>query len=276
MSSSSLFFIAGLPRSGTTWVQYLLDAHPNLACFGEANIFGELIPRLEKALGSYNKFCGDVENGKLFPVNGLSEEAYQQVVRVAVLHAFADNVDLNDPNVSAFGEKTPDNLIYLPRIVDLFPDAKVIHVVRDGRDTAVSAWYRFLPKLEKKHETRLDFIRYFAKEWATRIEGARAIGAKHPGRHYELLYENLHAEPETSLAHVFEFLGVSDNDDITSSCLEKARFDILSDGRDRGIEQTEHHFRKGVVGDWRERLSGAEKDAFWDIAKSTLKSTGYE
>ena len=52
------FFVGGLPRSGTTWVMHLLDAHPRLCCVGEAGFFNVLGKGMSQMFSSYNEYAG--------------------------------------------------------------------------------------------------------------------------------------------------------------------------------------------------------------------------
>jgi len=51
-----IFFVGGAPKSGTTWLQVLLDCHPQISCSGEGHFVGHLLPRLKSALESHNRF----------------------------------------------------------------------------------------------------------------------------------------------------------------------------------------------------------------------------
>src|SRR3546814_20965117 len=85
----------------------------------------------------------------------------------------------------------------------VFPEASFVNVIRDGRDGAVSAFIRFRSKL-RADLTQLHYARAYATGWAERIRAARQAAA---GRRYlEVLYEALHADPESAAGRLFEIL----------------------------------------------------------------------
>ena len=61
LSEKTIFFIIGCPKSGTTWLQRMLDSHPNSICRGEAD-FNLLIDQLEKMCNDYNRHLAQVNN----------------------------------------------------------------------------------------------------------------------------------------------------------------------------------------------------------------------
>jgi len=71
MHSKDLFFVGAVPRSGSTWLEILLNAHPEVSCAGEGHFQGVLAPLLEQAMRKYNVFIGqnqvDLQDFAAFP-----------------------------------------------------------------------------------------------------------------------------------------------------------------------------------------------------------------
>lgn len=200
-----MFFVGGLPRSGTTWVQQLLNAHPQLVCLGESHFFNDLMPELAKAVRGYAARRAAGHNTWAPTVRGPAVNNVLPMYQAAFVALVQENLDGRDAgNLMAIGEKTPDNIMMLQRIWNMFPAARFVNVVRDGRDGAVSAYIRFRSKLPAKM-TQLEYVRAYAEGWVGRIREARLLGRD---RHYhEVRYEALHADADAEAARLFAFLG---------------------------------------------------------------------
>ena len=158
-------------------------------------------------------------------------------------------------------EKTPLHIRYIDRILRYFPEARIIEVIRDGRDVCVSynalaqqyAWARIgtagairqwkqCIKLGKKFRNQSDL--------SSRI---------HP-----VFYENLKSAPITCLEEIFDFAQLSWNLDQVKTIVQLSD---ISHVRDRGEGQ---YVRSGLVGEWKERLSDTEISVCQEIAGEEL------
>ena len=94
---------------------------------------------------------------------------------------------------------------YLPLLERLFPDARFVHLVRDGRDAALS----FLAVPRRDHDRGLGLSHAtpsgFACQWASEVRDARALGERVGERYLELRYEELVVDPATELERVCAF-----------------------------------------------------------------------
>lgn len=274
LATLPVFFVGGLPRSGTTWIQQLLDANPNLACLGESHYANDLVPNLCRTVEQYNQRRTSGYATWAPTVAGPCEEILAPVLRAAFVALVQANLGARDPNaLVAIGEKTPDNLMRLPLIWKIFPAARFIHVIRDGRDAAVSGHARFRNKLNPSW-TRADYVREYARGWDERIHRAREF-ARGRDTYLEVRYEDMHAAPEAQAARLFRFLGASDDADCVARCLRTASFEQLSGGRRRGEVDADSHYRRGEVGGWCDTLTAEEVAEFESIAGGMLDALGY-
>jgi hypothetical protein len=213
-------FLVGCLRSGTTLLQRIVDAHPQIAVIHET----QWVPRW------YERRVGVTEDGivtpKLvarliqhprFPRLQLDPEQVAGLIRDGERKHYADFVteifDLfgqvkGKPHV---GEKSPGYVRHLPTLHALWPRAKVVHLIRDGRDVALSVldW--------KKRESKVGRFPTWAEdpvtttalwwEWHVRLgrESADLLG---PERYHELRYESLVADPEGECERLCAFLHV--------------------------------------------------------------------
>lgn len=256
------FFVVGVQRSGTTWLANLINAHPEALCTGEARFFNNLPRVLGDLVGAYN---ADQQKRSMlayrmpdrFPVIDMNAHAYLYMILLRLLlRSRADGKDLE--RVKVVGDKTPENVRSMVRLSKLCVGARFIHLIRDGRDVMVSAWFNYV-RLEPDVETRqfrdLDaFIDATVPFWCERVAMGRAYGRRFPDEYLELRYESLVADPAPELARIFSFLGIDSEPETVAACIETARFERLSGGRERGADDPGSHFRKGVVGDWRNHL----------------------
>lgn len=273
LSALPVFFVGGLPRSGTTWVQQLLNAHPQVLCLGESHFFNDLVPGLARTVQSYGERRAEGRDTWAPTVRGPDRALLAPLFHAAFVALAQMNLDGRAASaLAAIGEKTPDNLMHLPRIWGTFPSARFVNVIRDGRDGAVSAYIRFRAKLPA-HMTQLDYARAYAEGWSGRIREARRLGRD---RHYhEVRYEALHADAEAEAGRLFAFLGADSRPEAVRVALATASFEKLSGGRKRGQEDPASHYRRGEVGGWAQALTPAEVAAFEAIAGPLMDELGY-
>src|SRR3989338_6484809 len=199
-------FIVGVPRSGTTLLRLMLDAHPELSIPPETGF----IPDALKALAAgpadpRAAFCRTVTLSPAWDDFNLRLEEFRTAL--AAIEPF----DLGE-GVRAFyrayasrfgkprwGDKTPGYGTHLDPIQSVLPEARFIHIIRDGRDAALSItglW--FAPGGE---------IEALAADWRTRILRTRKL-AKRCAHYLEIRYERLIADAPLELRRVCEFIGL--------------------------------------------------------------------
>ena len=202
----------GCPRSGTTLLQTLLDAHPNIAIPPESHLFrrfAPLFPRygdlqeesnrklLVKDLLndvrirewhlelSVEEFCARLKNYSLREIVSVLFEAYAE--KEGKIH---------------WGDKTPSNVLFLPQIKSLFPEAKVIHLVRDGRDVAESLSRALFGTKS------IDTIAY---RWKESILAFRQFVARFGQEDsIEVKYEDLANDPQHEISKILDFFEEGD------------------------------------------------------------------
>lgn len=272
-----IFFIAATEKSGTTWLQILMDAHPQAVCRGEGHFASYLAPTIEHAIAQYTKYVKAL-NASAFAETGgfqLFDIATIRFLERMAVGALLATYDV--PTARAIGEKTPNNVRHLETLNAIFPAAKFLFMVRDGRDIVVSGW-------EHGRRQRPDaapagafaeYARTVAKAWRGDIEKAEAFAARHPDRCLRVRYEDLVHSPHETVAGALRFLDLDASDDVVARCVAAGDFRKLSGGRAPGEEDNRSHFRKGVVGDWQHRFDAETAAAFDAEAGTTLAALGY-
>lgn len=183
-------FIVGVGRSGTTLLRLMLDAHPDLAIPNETLFLQELIRRN----ASKDQFVDIVTDFETWP--NLALDADELRAAVAGTASLADAIRAfyrlyaERRGKTRWGDKTPYYRVFMTDIQHLLPEAHFIHVIRDGRDSALSyqgLWFGPGDDFEKQ-----------AQFWSKAIADARAT-AHALKRYSEVRYEELVRDPETVL-----------------------------------------------------------------------------
>jgi hypothetical protein len=257
LARGQLFFVGGAPRSGTTWLQLLLDSHPNISCRGEGLFMKHLAAPLDRMIAEWRAGLDD-KNRTLFrdavgyPLPDADDADLP--LGAAILRALARQ--RAGKECLAIGEKTPENVVFFPRLKRLFPAAKFIGIARDPRDVLTSAWHFFQKRPPEADETDAK-IAFLRSAFGALNEGARAmlvLGERYPEDCTIVTYERLRADPEAVAARLFRFLGASNEGSIVAACVARSDFAALA-GRPAGVARNGAFYRKGVVGDWPSTLT---------------------
>ena len=257
------FELGGAPRSGTTWLQQMLNAHPEVSCRGEALLQKHLGDPLEammaaraKSLTTKNTTLFQHTGGYPLPVPGDIEHLFGTGVLLALLRQGVEQ------NCRAIGEKTPENVFYFARLKKLFPQAKFIGIARDPRDVLASAWHFFnkdTPAADAA-TAKLDFIRNALPSLHQGAVAMLNLSKEFPTDYAMVTYEALLEIPETALSRLFEFLDVSSDPQTVVDCLAQTSFTAQTGGRHAGIAQNGTFLRNGRAGDWQSVLTAEMND----------------
>ncbi len=278
--SKKLFFIVGVLKSGTTWLQAILDGHPDISCSGEGHFTNFLEPNLRRAVNDYNNNITEKNKTIFKELKGyptLSQHHLYFMLTSAICLSLSEQV--RGRTCGIVGEKTPGNIRAMPLLHELFPAAKFVHVIRDGRDAVVSGWahnLRIAPDWTRDTFGSLPrYVDTFAPTWTQGIRLGQSFGTKHPDRYFEIRYEELHRDPGEAIRRVLRFLDADASDPMVEGCREAGSFERLTGGREPGREDRRSHFRKGVVGDWRSQLDADAQRRFETHAGALLRQLGY-
>ena len=168
-----------------------------------------------------------------------------------------------------WGDKTPLYMQHLDLLERLFPDARFVHLIRDGRDAALS--FLSVPAgLMTEGWGHPQDAAGFACQWATEVASARELGARVGGQRYrELRYEALVADPEGELRAVCAFAGLE---------YDPAMLDYVgqTDSARKAHQQRLNEPPRQNVREWRTEMSESDRHAFEEVAGALLAELGYE
>jgi Sulfotransferase family len=286
-------FIVGVGRSGTTLLRLMLDAHRRLAIPPETHLVPAVIESFWRLRVTPERVLESMRSGERtgWPDSGLDE--------TTMLARLAEVKPLNAPDaIRAFyrlyaerhgkerwGDKTPHYVTALARIGRALPEARFIHVIRDGRDVALSTNRR----LVELRGSRPVPIERMAKRWRHRILTARGV-AQVADRYLEVRYEDLVLDTAPTLRRVCDFIDL-DFDPAMLAYHERAaeRLQEMNRERERGARRTlsgeermhAHAMttkppQPGRVEVWREEMPAVDQREFEAVAGDLLAEFGYE
>ncbi len=193
-------FIVGMPRSGTSLVEQILAAHPEVYAAGELNTIGRLAGSVGQLLGT----------GTSYPLcmRNLTQEAANVLSK-----RYLDYINQINASARKLTDKMPLNFLYLGLISRLFPRARIIHCVRHPLDTCLSIYFQSFGGLHP-YSTRLTNIGAFYSDYVRLMKHwERALPAESMMRvQYEDLVNNL----EDNTRRLVDFCGL----DWDARCLE--------------------------------------------------------
>jgi hypothetical protein len=260
LAQAQLFFIGGAPRSGTTWLQCLLDSHPEVSCRGEGLFLKHLAEPLDALIASRRDALA-AKNAAVFRETGgyTLPEAEDADILLGTAMLLELERQRAGKHCRAIGEKTPENVFFFPRLKRLFPAAKFIGIARDPRDVLTSAWHFFHKAAagEDAAEAKLAFIRSALPSVDNGTRTMLALRDKYPSDSRIVTYERMREAPEPVAAALFDFLGVPSDPAIVAACVARTSFSALAGGRSAGVAQNGSFFRIGVPRDWRSTLTPA-------------------
>ncbi|MFZ0418140.1 MAG: sulfotransferase [Candidatus Sulfotelmatobacter sp.] len=284
MNSSSLnksrrpVFVLGSPRSGTTLLYHMLLSAGNFAVYRtESNVFNLLMPRFGNlSVRSNRQALMKVWLGsKLFTRSELEAAEIEQKV-VSDCRSYGDFLRVvmgeiaRKQGVERWADCTPDHLLYLSVIKREIPEALVVHIVRDGRDVALSLdkqrWIRPFPWDRDKGV----LVAGLYWQWMVNKgrENGRMLGADYTEIHFEDLIQN----PRPVLAKLGEFL----DHDLDYDRILKVGIGSVSDPNTSFQPGSDDKKKFNPVGRWRDHFSSEQLAGFESLMGGTLESLGYE
>jgi hypothetical protein len=282
-SRDPFVYVVGCPRSGTTVVQRMLDAHPDLAVSRSTHWVtlplrdatwslpdGRMTPERAEQVVAFRRFPKmDVDPDAVRRLAATDPPpTYEDFVR-GVYALFA-----RGRGTSLAGDKTPAYVRWIPALAEWFPTVRFVHVVRDGRDVCMSL---VDPKNEKKRAQLAAFPTWVDDpvataalrwEWDVRLgrEGGADVGAD---RYLELRYEALVEDPDAGCRTLCDFLGLEVRP-------EMVRF---HEGRSRPGEgrDAKHSWSPVTRGlrDWRRDMDPGDRARIEAVAGDLLDELGY-
>ncbi len=292
------FFIFGHARSGTTLLMRLIRLHPEVHCNYQAHFFTRQ-PLLKSLV--------DTPEAEEWLRRKSNRWNRGRDLSPLVLRAAADFIlerDAAKEGKRIVGDKSPSSMIHGQAVRDLhavYPDAKLIYIVRDGRDVLISERFRnlveeskFLKAEDKRiiEELRKDqtqftngtrsifteaVIRRVAKGWVTNLQETEEEGRRLFGENYcGLRYEDLLAHPFDEMAKLWNFLGTQADLSLEKIVVEEMSSNPDEEWQVKRNEDIASFLPKGQAGNWQKLFTARDKSLFKEVAGEMLVKWKYE
>jgi hypothetical protein len=293
------FFIFGHARSGTTLLTRLAGLHPEVHCNYQAHFFTRK-PLLKSLVDT-----PEMEEWLTRKSNRWNQGRDLSPLVLRAVSDFIMEREAARLGKMIVGDKSPSSTIHGQAVRDLhalYPDAKLVYLVRDGRDVMISERFRnfveesrfltpedrrILADLHKNHTpftngTRSIFtdtyIRRVAGGWVANLseivnEGKRLFGKKY----YSIRYEDLLLNPFKELYDLWNFLGVKK---VNKSLKKDIEVEMASnpdeEWQEKRNEDIASFLAKGQAGNWQRLFTAHDKSVFKEVAGETLVEWKYE
>jgi hypothetical protein len=210
-------FLVGCPRSGTTLLQSLLAAHPVINSFPESKFFQELVYpgsrrskfnlASSKARLIFNQFLQDIGHAEMKRLLPKPAFFINQYVR-----AFVTVLDIltEQEGKSFWLEKTPSHIQRINCIEKWIPEAKFLHIIRNGTDV-VASLYEVTQNSSASWSGSRDIDRCINR-WLNDVK--ISFCHLHKPNHFLVQYERLQEQPQLVLQEICQFLNISFTEDM--------------------------------------------------------------
>lgn len=279
----NFFFIIGRPRSGTTLLRTLFDAHPNVNIPLECAYINNLYLRYGsiKRFSKKNilEFYNDLKKQKTFTWSKFDEKKM-----LSDMMTMENKADFNDicalvasnyispfkkDNIEILGDKNPVYSFYTKRLIKVFPDAKFIYITRDYRDNMLSIL---------KRNISMKSVLQIVWQWKYAAKLNSKIIQQYPEKFYSVRYEDFVAEPQKHFSEMCGFLGINFHEGV---------FDFYKDTEAKNQLYTEkfiENWQKNLfepistknIGRWKNELSEEQIKKADAVVGSVADKIGYE
>ncbi len=271
-------FIVGSARSGTTLLQYMLRSHPEISLpTGESHFFipfykrrkeyGDLtnIRNIKSLLTDLYKtkkpFFDEEMHGIRFDADTLASQMHLEG-RSSVPEIISGIFEANAiaEGKSRWGDKTPYYILHLDTLLEMFPNAQFVHLIRDGRDCALSM-------LERKKDLKIFNIYHAAHTWNKYVKSGQDFGHRNPDSYFELRYEDILDRPNQTIQGLCAFLNIEFNKSVIN--FKK------SDGSGK-TPLLAKPLQQSNQAKWRSKMTKRQLTVFESLAGNTLEENDYE
>lgn len=293
------FFIFGHARSGTTVLARLVRLHPQVHCNYQAHFFTR--PPLLQSLVSSDEVSEWLKRGSNRWNRGAD-------LSPTVLRVTADYImerEARQLGKTIVGDKSPSSLLdgeAVRLMQKVYPDGRLVYIVRDGRDTALShrfqAFIDFPDQLSKEDlairqafaSNPEPFLRgeksvfsekallRAAQGWERNVSETHLAGQElFAGHYYALRYEDLLSQPWEQMRRLWDFLGAENQlEDLKNAISQEMEQNLDAKWQQEKAREIAEPLQKGKQGNWREIFTHRDREIFHQVAGQILTDWGYE
>jgi hypothetical protein len=270
ISDKQFIFIIGSLKSGTTWLQIMLGAHPLVCTTVEQTLFDRYIPSWVDIWHKETQNINVKGINKGLPFLWTSDE-FSDFLLEFIDKVYA-KVLINNPDATHILDKNPMYSFSVELIHELLPNARFIHLIRDGRDVAVS----MMAARRNIGYGPSSFINS-VETWQKYVSAAMKAEI-YQDKYLEIRYEDLLINGVSTLQNVFNFCKIPITSEDLEDIVETHTFDKMKSKRQHADIRAKTHqafYRKGRAGNWRDELSQTQMYQFDKISGDLLQKLGY-
>lgn len=258
------FFVVGAPRTGTTLIRRLLSNHSRVAIPPESGFLIDYLEAERVPLDQKKQLLCEEPELAYWELQPTGEELAPFESTAACID-FLHRKYAGQRGKDVWGQKTPKMVRATDLLSAEFPDARFVHVVRDGRAVALS--------LNQSKAHRLH-VRYGARRYANDARLGLELERRHPHRTHRVRYEDLMTDPERVLRSLCEFLGLEYEATMLDTGTEAVQLTPQEQeaGHHVNVEQP---IDPSFVDKWRDGLSPTELQMIEHEAGAVMKELGY-
>ena len=221
-------FIVGMLRSGTTFLEQRLDRHPQISGRGELNFLSHFARQAAPA---------DTAGAELWK-----------------------HLQQGDTSTHAFIDKNPLNFRFLGYLRTALPQARIIHVRRDGRDSCLSCFMQLFQHPDAAFANRLDSLETVYGDY---LRLMALWEQRYPGWIHEITYEELVTRPREALAGCLQYIGVPWSDQVMETGVQSRAIRTASSWQARqeiyrrSLDRWKNY--QAVAGEFLDRISTIDR-----------------
>ncbi len=290
-------FIISAPRSGSTWLQTALNSHPDVFCT-EQRLFGNFFELWPDNGESYSpritldKYVNLIAGHYRLDALSVSQEKFEFELTKSFLCSLMQ-IARNASGKKFIADKVTPYLntasIVADSIARYFPEAKIVFLIRDGRDVLTSGVFDWMERSDRGRDRHRYFVegaqgieitRFFDNSdietwcgyWSEALRVIRRLNCKT----HVVRYESMKVNQGEELKKLFDFMNLNDCESLISRCIRNSSFEKMSKGRKAGEMVATAKVRKGVSGDWKNFFTETDAKEFIHHSGNTLIEWGYE
>jgi hypothetical protein len=279
MNKNPYVFLVGCARSGTTLLHRIVDAHPQIAITPEIHWVANFkrYDDVRQPVVNRQTLMSLIEE-KRFAHLQVDSDDFKKLLAPGENISYADlltrifELFRTKTGKPLVGNKTPTYVLRINTLHQIWPQARFVHLIRDGRDVCLSVMnWKKGGRIVGRHSTwTQDSVSTVALWWKQKVRLGQEAGKRLPqGLYHEIRYESLMADPETECRSLCEFLQLPFSD-------EMLRF---HEGRTRqqsnlGSKRSWLPITPGLR-DWRSQMPFEDIERFEAAAGDLLEELGY-
>ena len=293
MSQAPIHFVISAPRSGSTWLTTALNEHPDIFAT-EHRLFGDFCEVWQNNDGStmpritFDKYAAAFSQHYFYQSLGMNHRQFMEMFQRSFVNFLVNFAKRRTEKSIVIDKITPypgTASMVVEQIRSLFPNSKIIQLVRDGRDVLTSGTFDWLLKdaqgtdrhqffVDKKPDMTLnrffdeDVIKKWGNNWRETIDAFSDAPAD-----LQITYENLKANFDQEIGKVFDIVEASP---ATNDEIREVTFEQMSGRKEGDSSAPTAKARKGIVGDWKNHFTSIDGQQFDACCGDALIQMGYE